>query len=80
MTGTSSFGMSGINAHALLRVEHLSVKVHEPPCAWRRTLCWPAPMVSPLLKRCMSKDRPASQLQFLVALTGPSQAFMQDHR
>ena len=80
VTGTSSFGMSGVNAHALLCVEHRTVEVHKPQCLWHRTLCWPAPTCSPLLEQCVCKYRAAPQLHFIVALTAPTQAFMQDHR
>lgn len=48
--GTSSFGMSGINAHVILTPGHFSeTGAGKTEAAWRRTRCWPRPEAMALL-------------------------------
>lgn len=80
--GTSSFGMSGVNAHALLAAPHRSrVSSDAQLSAWRRKRCWPAPATSPLLLRSIGTQQGATGwLHFSLHPAIPSLAYLQDHR
>lgn len=47
--GTSSFGMSGINAHAILRSRGTVEEGIKSCLPWRRHRCWPRPQAHALL-------------------------------
>lgn len=47
--GASSFGMSGVNAHAILRVPAVPRAQRPTGAPWRRARHWPAAQAHPLL-------------------------------
>lgn len=47
--GASSFGMSGVNAHAILRAPAVPRAQRPPGAMWRRERHWPAAQAHPLL-------------------------------
>ena len=82
--GTSSFGMSGVNAHAILaqdpgRTPADGRKQADAP--WRKRRCWAAPAVSMLLT---SAAAPAALFEHLVAfhcnLDSVHLHYLSDHR
>ncbi len=82
--GTSSFGMSGVIAHAILAQDLGRTLIDKPKQAdlpWRKQRCWAAPAVSMLLT---SAAAPAAMLEQLVAfscrLDSAHLSYLSDHR
>jgi len=95
LAGASSFGMSGVNAHVLLsKAAHASEGASIIPNAasqsateWRngkRTVCWPRPLLHPLLLSATSEfpltDRSTATVHFILNLEdATSLGWMRDH-
>ena len=79
-SGTSSFGMSGINAHALLATPSDAHLVDGPHSVWQRTRCSPAPSAHPLLERLAGSAHNCSMTSFGVNVAAAGLAFLADHR
>ena len=76
---TSSFGMSGVNGHALMVMEGGE---NVPPVSslsllWRRQRAWAGPRPSALLPR--ARVGPDETVSFTVALTSPAATYLHDH-
>jgi acyl transferase domain-containing protein len=73
--GTSSFGMSGINAHLILVPgrEGMATPTPETPC--KRSRCWPMPQAFALLA---SVQATASGVQFACSLQAARLAYVAD--
>ena len=77
--GTSSFGMSGINAHLLLSAAGAAWQVGAAHgLAWQRQRHWPAPQPHPLLHSCTAGMD--GSLQFSCSFAAARMAFVWDHR
>ena len=83
LAGSSSFGMSGVNAHALLSTgsdapsgaPQLAAGSAEP--SWRRATCWPAPIPHPLLLAALPGA--GGTAEFTADLGAARLAWMWDH-
>ena len=87
LAGTSSFGMSGVNAHMLLSVparladRALPQRLRLP---WQRQRHWPLPSPHALLARCLpigddSVGQPGAAVLFACELSSCRAAFLHDH-
>lgn len=84
--GSSSFGMSGVNAHMLLvptgAVPPAPGRA-EPP-AWQRQRYWPAPAPHPLLLHCTlaaaASGSAGRTAHFAASFVGSGASFLRDHR
>lgn len=77
VAGTSSFGMSGVNAHMLLSAtEGSSDAAGAQPMPWQRQRHWPAPAPHPLLQLA---SMAGSTAQFSCSFVGGASAFLRDH-
>ena len=83
LAGTSSFGMSGVNAHLLLGPadgwEASLASAAASPLSWQRQLCWPAPTPHSLLQLAHSAAA-CGVATFTCSLEGATSAFLRDHR
>jgi len=77
LTGSSSFGMSGVNAHALVEGKAVNVLAPPPPVAWRRARAWPAPPHHAMLWRGLPSTAAAARFTIVLAL--PCLAHLGDH-
>lgn len=76
--GTSSFGMSGINAHAVLApIQAPGVEEKGVEAAWRRTRCWPRPVAAAVLTSVTSLQ---SAAHFVCDLHAARLAYLQDYQ
>ena len=76
--GTSSFGMSGVNSHAVLRSAELQYGDEEhssPP--WQRLRHWFAPAQHALLSTCVKLGGAVAMVAKLGSI---SLAYLQDHQ
>ena len=86
--GTSSFGMSGINAHAIfsapvaaLGTAESSLFTAESPSGlvWQRARHWPAPAAHRLL-RSFAREATGGTCVFSTDLSAPNLAYLHDHQ
>lgn len=85
IAGTSSFGLSGVNCHAILA---RPASEQKPPRwqpneaqQWRRLRCWAAPRVDLLLSFALPGFEPKQRAVMFVCLLHSAQlAYLQDHR
>ena len=82
IAGSSSFGMSGVNAHMLAGYDLLgsasSRSPQHPAAVWARGRAWPLPTSFALLSaanRCT-----AGSVEFATYLAAPALAFLKDHQ
>lgn len=84
MAGTSSFGMSGVNAHVILQnSNNIPTKTSSAGIPLRRKNCWPLPINHPLLLRAVDVHRLAytpTAVSFGVMFQSPSLAIFKDHQ
>ena len=82
--GTSSFGMSGVNAHAILSRQEATLGLKPPKQAalpWRMQRCWATPVVSLLLTSAEACRTPTQHLaSFACRLDSAWLAYLYDHR
>ena len=82
--GTSSFGMSGVNAHAIIARADAAASAGSglTQLAWQRSLCCYVEVLTPLHPLLGTASRPKQQeLQLALALgSRPALAFLWDHR
>ena len=82
--GTSSFGMSGVNAHAILAQDLEKASVDGPKQAdlpWRKQRCWAAPVVSMLLTSAAAPAAlPGHNVSFSCRLDSAHLSYLLDHR
>ena len=79
IAGTSSFGMSGVNAHMLLSAVAAaggSAAAAAQPLPWQRQRHWPAAATHPLLQLVRSVECTA---MFTCRFAASSSAFLRDH-
>ena len=82
MAGTSSFGMSGVNAHALLSASGQGMaEAGSSSSAWQRAAYWPSPQRHLLLQQAAVRlGSSASRLLDCAAdLSAPGLAWLRDH-
>lgn len=83
-TGTSSFGMSGVNAHAILAQDLERASVDGPKqtiLPWRKQRCWAAPVVSMLLTSAAALSAfPQHTVSFSCRLDPAHLSYLLDHR
>ena len=87
LAGTCSFGMSGVNAHALLSAPAADAALQAPAAvagvlSWQRSSYWPSPLLHPLL--LLANVGPSSHGRGRLAecaanLSASSLAWMRDH-
>ena len=85
LAGTSSFGMSGVNAHALLSAADLALQqqgISASTLVLQRSSFWPAPLGHPLMHAAAVSGGPgtARRADCSVDLSAPSLSWLQDHR
>lgn len=82
--GTSSFGMSGVNAHAILSREEATFGLEVPKHAalpWRVQRCWATPVAGLLLTSAEASGKPAQHhVSFACRLDSAWLAYLCDHR
>jgi hypothetical protein len=83
LAGTSSFGMSGVNAHALLAAAVGNLDAATLPSArtsviWQRAGYWPAPVSHPLLIRSAAQPG-AAAVECVADLAAARLAWLWDH-
>ncbi|BDA51455.1 probable oleandomycin polyketide synthase, modules 5 and 6 [Coccomyxa sp. Obi] len=87
LAGTSSFGMSGVNAHMLFSAQDevtesnlatLANPELKPSLSWRPQRFWPGPMLCHLAHP-VSADSPSGTLRFSADLGMAALAFLRDH-
>lgn len=78
--GTSSFGMSGVNAHAIFSHTSASHLTEHPPAAdpFQRKRYWPCPL--PLHFTGQASCRAPQKPVFVLDLMAPKLAFLCDHQ
>jgi 3-oxoacyl-(acyl-carrier-protein) synthase/acyl carrier protein len=78
LAGTSSFGMSGVNAHALVSAVDGGAGERRPAAAHllRGQPLWPLPAFSPLLARAAAG---VTEVLFACSLATPALSFLQQH-
>ena len=75
--GTSSFGMSGVNAHMLLNAPHGQSALSTTPLAWASSRSWPLPRANQLVQQFHAGQR---SVRFAANVMGaPSLGFIRDH-
>ena len=79
--GTSSFGMSGVNAHAIFSVPAAALVTAESPrgLIWQSARHWVAPAAHQLL-RSFARDATGGTCVFASDLTAPNLAYLLDHQ
>ena len=87
--GTSSFGMSGVNAHALLLRDGGGGGEMSPAdtknclslstLAWSRASCWPCPLSHPFMMSMKTRLPRKSKVVMTVNLSTPSCSWLTDH-
>ncbi len=81
LSGASAFGMSGVNAHALLAAAPAAAaaRLGARHCglAWRRARFWPCPIVHAGLAAAAAAA--AAAIVFRMDLTAPALGFLRDH-
>jgi len=81
LSGASAFGMSGVNAHALLAAApagaaaRAGARCHGP--AWRRARFWPGPLAHAGLAAAAAAA--AAAVVFRMDLAAPALGFLRDH-
>jgi len=81
VAGTSSFGMSGVNAHALLSAAEAPIGPAAASLAllWQQQRYWPLPQQHRLLQ--LPRLAAASQVRFAAAVgSGAALGYLNDHR
>jgi acyl transferase domain-containing protein len=83
LAGTSSFGMSGVNAHALLaatggNLDAATLASARTRVSWQRAGYWPAPVPHPLLTRSAAQPG-AAALECIADLAAARLAWLWDH-
>lgn len=82
LTGTSSFGMSGVNAHALMEASHAGDAQPEAPAVklMARRKLWPlAPALHMAQRALVSSYRVAAKCSIALNLAAAPLAFLWDH-
>ena len=89
LAGTSSFGMSGVNAHALLSAAPAAslaagadaATASSAAITWQRTQFWPSPLPHPVLLAATARlaGSAARLVECVADLAAPGLAWMQDH-
>jgi hypothetical protein len=78
IASTSSFGMSGVNAHALIKLAgDTQLTVRNKVSAWERESCWPHPVPHQYLRKVTFVSVAAVDIQLGVDLT--CAAWLKDH-
>ena len=84
LAGTSSFGMSGVNAHALVSAQaQLAMdSVPRTPLEWDRSSYWPHPLPHPLLHVATVQPRESRRrmMDCAVDLSAAALAWLYDHQ
>ena len=83
LAGTSSFGMSGVNAHALLEAHPVALNCGAQPAglSWRRQRTWPAPPRSALLASCTPSITPdRAPVAFVADLGSAALSYLHGHQ
>ena len=86
MAGTSSFGLSGVNAHLLLTTSSAAAPQpqpqQQPTLPWQRQRFWPLPLLSAVLSAHLPSPAGGDRTVRLAAQPRSSQAlaFLWDHR
>lgn len=78
--GTSSFGMSGVNCHAILSAPEQQVPMQSSQQVWQRARQWGAPCASALLSRAVVSFSPGGETLLVCDLSRPAAAFLFEHR
>lgn len=82
LAGTSSFGMSGVNAHAVVSsLAPSGSATAGPSLAWQRAAYWPSPRPHPLLLFA-AVQRPGAMgcmVQLAADLSAPGLSWLRDH-
>lgn len=83
LAGTSSFGMSGVNAHAVLSASAAGGAVAAAPSLERqRAAYWPTPQPHPLLLMAAVRQQPTAAgrlLELAADLSAPGLSWLRDH-
>ena len=80
VAGSSSFGMSGVNAHMVLARDSSSSggAAPAPTAIWRGDRTWPLPPAQSMLDEVVRCTRDAAR--FMVRLAKPAMSFIWDHQ
>lgn len=79
LAGSSSFGMSGTNAHVVLSANReVKAPLLKPETAFYRHRCWPTPVQSQLLQMVVVNGR--CQMTFMIRNLQPKLTFLLDHK
>ena len=82
--GTSSFGMSGVNCHAIISgpaaPSSASSSAAEKQLTWQRQRLWGTPPAHPLLSQALLPAASNGVVELVCKLDRPGLAFLWDHR